>query len=154
MMRPAGTGQLRVPEMEAFQKALPGLMQSDEGRRKAYGFLQAYYGSIVNDAALGQQYFHRQIPNPQNPSGPTIPAYNMTGYWDQPQLKAGVLPHYTGDMADGQAYNNWLAEQQSTPGKVYWEWKNVVDKKGNQVYLPNGKKRMQEVLGISPLEGE
>ena len=137
MMRPKGTGALRTPEMTAFQKALPNLLESDTGRQKALSFLLAYNDRIVDEANFAHSYFKRQVPNtgPNAAPGSVAPAYNIDNLWQQAQKPAAqgglgdVIPHYHGNMNDGAAYQQW--EQSQTPSRPYWGY--AKDKKGNLV---------------------
>ena len=93
MMRPKGTGALRTPEMTAFQKALPNLLESDTGRQKALSFLLAYNDRIVDEANFAHSYFKRQVPNtgPNAAPGSVAPAYNIDNLWQQATRKACPL---------------------------------------------------------------
>ena len=125
-MKPKGLGPLRIQEMNAFQGALPTLLQSDEGRQKAFAFMNAYSQRIMDEADYGQQYFMRDKPNtaPGAPPGSTVPARNTYGMWSSIGKDLGpVLPTYTGGMQtadDAAKYSAWEQQQQAQPGHAYW----------------------------------
>jgi hypothetical protein len=131
-MKPKGLGPLRIQEMNAFQGSLPTLLQSDEGRQKAFAFINAYSQRIQQEADFAHNYFKRPVANdqPDAKPGTTMPARNLDGMWgamgktpDQGGL-GSVLPTYTGGTStanDAQAYAQWEQQQQAKPGNAYWQ---------------------------------
>ena len=73
LLRPKGTGSLKIPEMDAFQTVLPTLMESEAGKVQAVAFLQNLNDRIVQQHEFAQQYFRRTDPATGKP------AYNLDG---------------------------------------------------------------------------
>jgi hypothetical protein len=130
-MKPKGLGPLRIQEMNAFQGALPHLLESEEGRQKAFAFMNAYTQRIQEEAEFAHDHFKRDVPNaaPDAAPGSTMPAHNLDKLWstmgkspDQGGL-GSVLPMWTGGAAsteDLAKYTDWEQRQQSKPGNAYW----------------------------------
>lgn len=131
-MKPKGLGPLRVQEMNAFQGSLPTLLQSEEGRQKAFAFINAYSQRIQQEADFAHNYFKRSVANdqPDAKPGSIMPARNLDGLWNamgkttEEGGLGSVLPMWTGGTStaqDAANYQAWQQQQQAKPGNAYWQ---------------------------------
>jgi hypothetical protein len=148
VLKPAGNGALRNTEMDKFQSVLPTMLQSEEGQRQALGYLLNMNDRVIQEATFANKQFHRPL-NPADPNGPR--AYNMPpDLWEQmdrPVAEGGLgppVPHYTGDMADPDAYRAYVNSQK--PGRPYYQFYRTMDPKTNQ------PSKLKERLTFAPEE--
>jgi hypothetical protein len=129
LLRPMGTGQLKIPEMDAFKSVLPTLLQKPEGRAKAAAFLQNVADRIPQEHEFMQEYFRR-------PGADGKPAYNLDHLgdamvaprrYDDNGINRGglgpIVPHMPAleQLKTGQAAADWVKTNVDV-GHPYMGW--------------------------------
>jgi soluble lytic murein transglycosylase-like protein len=153
-MKPAGLGSMREYEFDAFRAALPTLLQSPDGQKKALAFLLNMNDRIIKESQWMRGHFNREIDDPSEPGGKRS-AKNMAAdnFTQMDKALGPVLPHYEGDITDTQALNDYRAKSQRIPGRPYYDTGWVPGPDGKPSYDSKGKLRTREFLQVAPMPG-
>jgi hypothetical protein len=151
-MKPAGLGAMREYEFDSFRAALPDMLKSPDGQRRALGYLLNLNDRIINQAQLVHQNFERQIPDNQN-AGQMRPAMNLSPTYltDADSQQGAAIPSYKGPptKADITQWRNSIK-----PGRPYMDTETIRGPDGNLVQDASGNYVTRQVEKFAPLPGE
>jgi hypothetical protein len=117
LMRPLNSGTLRAAEMANFQKALPSLSETPDGRAKALAFLENAAQRTVQENEFMQRYGKEH--------GDLI---GVDDAMDQPKEKGGLgpmirsAPDFSRPAAEHKAFRDSIEV-----GQPYYAWKQLPD---------------------------
>jgi hypothetical protein len=117
MMRPLNSGTLRTAEMANFQRALPSLSETPEGRAKALAFLENAAQRMTQENDFMQRYAKAH--------GDLI---GVDDAMDQPKAKGGLgpmiqsAPDFSRPAAEHKAFRDSIEV-----GQPYYAWKQHPD---------------------------
>jgi len=117
MMRPTGSGALRTAEMANFQRALPSLSETPEGRTKALAFLENAAARVTQENDYMMRY--------RKEHGDLI---GVDDAMDQPKAKGGLgpmiqsAPDFSRPAAEHKAFRDSIEV-----GQPYYAWKQHPD---------------------------
>ena len=152
-MKPAGLGSMREYEFDAFRAALPNMLKSPDGQKRAMAFLLNMNDRIVQESQWMRGHFARPVPDAAAPGG-SRGAYNLApdNFAQMDKALGPIIPHYTGPTGDPIALRNYREKQ--LPGRPYWDTGYRTQADGKTPLLDaNGNRQYKEYLNVAPMSG-